>query len=443
MNSSDFPFMGKPRMFLLCAIVVGLFARAWVILYDPGREFAVDQLFDTLAWNLATLHQFTLDGINPAAHVGPLYPVALASFYAVVGHRPEWVPILHVFFDLGTVWSIYRAATALWGETIGAWAASLVVLYPAYWTYDPRVRSEALLTLLMSVWLWATVACGQCPSSRRYAFLGLAAGLTVLCKPVALVLAVLLLGFIWIGPERLVSKIGYALVYGAACLALVAPWSARNYVMFHRIIPVSTGIGAGLWMGSDPVSRGSWPMPPEREQAIWDSAGITPLSYAHAMYGVHTDRLLREKGMSRIAADPRRYVVLTLTRVWDFWVGNSFYLTGEEKGMASSLRTDAAERGWAVAIYSLFKRVFLIPSFIIMATCSAWIHRERWRELLPVYLFPVGLTAGYVPFTVEAGRYALPVLPCLIMLAVAVIPHCQTVRSLIVQRQVPPQTTSV
>jgi hypothetical protein len=28
---------------------------------------------------------------------------------------------------------------------------------------------------------------------------------------------------------------------------------------------------------------------------------------------------------------------------------------------------------------------------------------------------------GYVPFTVEAGRYALPVLPCLMVLSVAVL----------------------
>ncbi|MGE0642699.1 MAG: ArnT family glycosyltransferase [Nitrospira sp.] len=442
MNLSDHPIFKKPRMIILFAIVVGLFARIVTIWHAPGHAFAVDQLFDTLAWNLVTLHQFTLDGVNPAAHAGPLYPAVLACFYSVVGHHPEWVSLLHVAFDLGTTWAIYRVATVLWGSTVGAWTASLVFLYPAYWTYDPRIRSEALFTLLISGWLWATIMCRQDPSFRRYAFMGLMAGFTILCKPVVLILAALVAGFIWIGPEGAVKNIGYTMIYGATCLALVGPWSTRNYVVFHTIIPVSAGVGVGLWMGSDPASRGSWPMSAEQELAIWDTAGITPLPYAHAMYEVKTDRLLREKGMRRIAADPLSYLGLTFTRTWDFWVGNSFYLSGDENGLVSGLRRDAADRGWTVTIYSLAKRLLLVPSLILVAACSAWVYRNRWRDLLPLYLFPLGLTAGYVPFTVEAGRYALPVLPCLMMLSVAAVSYWHNARLMLEHRQAVPQTMS-
>lgn len=436
MNSARYSTIGTPQRILLSAIVVGLFARAWVIWHGPGYAFAVDELFDTLAWNLVTVHQFTLDRLSPAAHVGPLYPTLLAVWYSLVGHRPEWVPILHVLFDLGAVWCIYRVGTILWGSWVGAWTAALVFLYPAYWTYDPRIRSEALLTLLVSLWLWATVLCSQSPSCRRYAFVGIAAGLTVLCKPVTLILVLLLTGLIWIGMDRWSRKIVYVVVYGATCIVLVAPWSVRNYMLFDRFIPVSAGMGAGLWMGSDTASRGSWPMAPEREYAIWESAGIAPLPYAHAMYDVPTDQLLREKGMTRIAADPAGYLTLTLTRVWDFWIGNSFYLTNGEQGLAEALRKDAAERGWAVAMYGLLKRLLVVPSIILMAVGSAWVHRERWRDLLSLYLFPIGLTAGYVPFTVEAGRYALPVLPCLMVLSVALVLHRWDIRSVVSTRSV-------
>lgn len=429
MSSSNYPLIGRPQRLLLSAILVGLFARAWVIWHGPGYAFAVDELFDTLAWNLVTVHQFTLDGVNPAAHVGPLYPTVLAVFYSIVGHRPEWVPMLHVLFDLGSVWCIYRVGTTLWGSRVGAWTAALVFLYPTYWTFDPRIRSEALLTLLVSLWLWATVLCGRSPSRHRYAFLGIAAGLSILCKPVVLVLALFLVGLIWIGTDHLLQKMAYAVVYGATCAVLVLPWSVRNYIMLHQFIPVSSGMGVGLWMGSDPVSRGSWPMAPERELAIWESAGITPLPYAYAMYDAQIDQLLREKGLNRISADPVGYVGLTLTRVWDFWIGNSFYLVNDEGELAQGFRTDTAARGWVVASYSLLKRLLFMPGFIVIAIYSVWVHRERWRDLLPLYMFPIGLTAGYVPFTVEAGRYALPVLPCLMVLAVALIVHRWDTRS--------------
>ncbi len=428
----------QTAMILLPAVSVGLLARAWVISKAPAESFAVDQLFDTLAWNLVSLHQFTLDGMNPAAHVGPLYPGVLAGFYFLIGHRPEWVPMLHVLFDLGAAWGIYRVGAVLWNARVGAWTAALFFLYPAYWTYDPRIRSEALLTLLISLWLWTTVLAMKKPSMLRFVLMGLVAGLTVLCKPVVLVLAVLLTTVAGMDSDRISRKLVHGVVYGTACLTVVLPWSVRNYVQFDQFIPVSAGVGVGFWMGSDPVSRGSWPMPLEQEHTIWESANITPLPHAYAMYDVWTDQLLRQKGIERVMADPVNYLSLTCGRIWDFWVGNSYYLFDERHEGELGFLTDAQDRGWAVALYSLAKRLLLIPGLILLACLSAWMHRERWETLLPLYMFPLGLTAGYVPFTVEAGRYALPVLPCLMLLSVAAAFHLKRLQIFLPRTHVPP-----
>lgn len=162
-------------------------------------------------------------------------------------------------------------------------------------------------------------------------------------------------------------------------------------------------------------------MPQTMELQIWESAGITPLPHAYAMYDVSADRLLRAKGWARITEEPVRYLWLTSTRAFDFWIGNSLYLVSSDLGFMEGLRADAADRGWVVATYSAAKRLLLIPGLVVMALWSAWSHRTRWRELLPLYIFPIGLMLGYIPFTVEAGRYALPVLPCLMVLSAAVL----------------------
>jgi hypothetical protein len=184
-------------------------------------------------------------------------------------------------------------------------------------------------------------------------------------------------------------------------------------------------------------------MPLEREYAIWESAGLTPLPHAYAMYEVQTDLLLRQKGIERIMADPLSYLSLTIGRVWDFWVGNSFYLFEEQQGVTLGFSKDAQERGWVVAFYSLFKRLVLVPTLIIFACYSTWIHRDRWKTLLPLYVFPIGLTVAYVPFTVEAGRYALPVLPCLMMLSVAAVHHLQIIQLLFGKRRISPGVTGI
>ncbi len=411
----------SPVALLMLAGVLGLMGRAWTILHTARQGYAVDDLFDALAWNLATNNFFSMDGTTPSAHVGPLYPAILAVFYAVVGHRPEWVLYLHIGFDIAASLCIYLVGARLFHPWIGALAASTLFLYPAYWTYDPRIRSESLLTCLLSAWLWAMVVCRS--STRVFSFMGagLLAGLTILCKPVTILLAVALIGLACIGTDPVRVRMARASVYLLVCLLVVLPWTMRNYRAFDLVIPVSAGVGAGLWMGSDPLSRGSWPMPKTMETKIWESAGITPLPYAHAMFDVSTDRLLRAKGWARITEEPVRYLGLTLTRVFDFWIGNSFYLVSSDQGFVQGLTGDAADRGWLIAIYSLAKRLLLVPGLIVLALWSAWFHRSRWRELLPLYIFPIGLMLGYVPFTVEAGRYALPVLPCLMVLSAAVL----------------------
>jgi len=129
-----------------------------------------------------------MDGMTPSAHAGPLYPAILAAFYAIVGHRPEWVLYIDIGFDITAGLCIYLVGARLFHPWIGAIAAAALFLYPAYWTYDPRIRSESLLTCLLSAWLWAMVLC--CSSTRMISFVGAGflAGLTILCKPVAILL---------------------------------------------------------------------------------------------------------------------------------------------------------------------------------------------------------------------------------------------------------------
>jgi 4-amino-4-deoxy-L-arabinose transferase-like glycosyltransferase len=411
----------SPGVLLLLAGVLGLMARAWTISHTTRQGYAVDDLFDALAWNLVTSGWFTMDGMTPSAHTGPLYPAVLAIFYALAGHRPEWVLYINIGFDIAASLCIYLVGARLFHPWIGAIAAAALFLYPAYWTYDSRIRSESLLTCLLSAWLWAMVVCRSSRKMISVVGAGLLAGLTILCKPVTILLAVALVGLACHGTDSVRVKTARVGLYLLACLLVVLPWTMRNYRAFDQVIPVSAGVGAGLWMGSDPLSRGSWPMPEAMETQIWETAGITPLPYAHAMYDVSTDRLLRAKGWARITEEPVRYLWLSLTRAFDFWIGNSYYLVSSDQGFVQGLTADASDRGWLVAAYSAAKRLLLIPGLVVLALWSVWFHRSRWRELLPLYIFPIGLMLGYIPFTVEAGRYALPVLPCLMVLSAAVL----------------------
>ncbi len=406
---------------LLGALLLGTSVRLWMIAQHHPEPYAADELFDRLGTHLALGLGYTVDGQTPSAHVGPLYPVVLAVVYSLVGHRPEWLAYLHLLFDVATGWCVFQAARLLFGSWVGTLAAAVFFLYPAYWTYDLRIRNESLLTLCVTAWLWTSVRCVITPSAWTYGLSGLLGGLTILCKPV-LIPAAFLLAALPVVAQGTGRASWARIATSVGCLFLVVlPWTVRNLQTFGSFIPVSTGVGAGLWMGSDPVSGGSWPLPASIEEQVWQTAGITPLAYPHVMYEVSVDRVLKEKALARIGADPVGYLRLTAARVFDLWVGNRFYLLNGVSTFRDGVLSDVSERGPLIAVYSLIKRVVLVPLALILAAWTVWRHRNAWRVLYPVYALPIGLTLGYIPFSVEAGRYVLPILPCVFLLSVVAI----------------------
>jgi hypothetical protein len=162
-------------------------------------------------------------------------------------------------------------------------------------------------------------------------------------------------------------------------------------------------------------------MPETEERQIWVAAGIAPLAYPHVVYEAQTDRQLRKLGWARIREYPWVYLRLTMTRVFDFWIGNRYYLLNAEPTATEGLSKDIRERGFVIGLYSFSKRLFLVPGLLVLALWGAWRYRDQWKVSLPLFMIPLGVTFGYVPFTVESGRYALAVLPCVLILAVAAV----------------------
>jgi 4-amino-4-deoxy-L-arabinose transferase-like glycosyltransferase len=63
----------------------------------------------------------------------------------------------------------------------------------------------------------------------------------------------------------------------------------------------------------------------------------------------------------------------------------------------------------------------LVPALMVLALWGAWRNREQWKASLPLFMIPLGVMLGYVPFTMESGRYALAILPCVLILAVTAV----------------------
>jgi 4-amino-4-deoxy-L-arabinose transferase-like glycosyltransferase len=136
----------------------------------------------------------------------------------------------------------------------GIVAALGVAIYPAF-VYDAgRMMSEPFAELALAgfvlAFLWATEE-GRFP--RALLLPGLLLGLAALFRPEYLVFAAVFAIVTLVWQRRRYGWRDGAIAAGALLLSfcvVVVPWTVRNYVVLDRFVPISTGGGKALFIGT-------------------------------------------------------------------------------------------------------------------------------------------------------------------------------------------------
>lgn len=199
----------------------------------------------------------------------PLYPLLLAGWTGVHGESGWSLLALSTLLDLGTAWLIVRVGGRLAIARAGLAAALLYLIWPSTLFNAPLAQKESLeLLLVMAVALgWVKASRGDWRRSRLWIAIGVPAGLLTLTQP-GLAMLPALFGLALaprLGIRRLVA-IG-APAAGFAVLMML-PWWGRNWLLFHRFVPLTSAAGLSLWVGNNSGATGNWmPYPPELHAA--------------------------------------------------------------------------------------------------------------------------------------------------------------------------------
>lgn len=252
--------MLRPRSALVAlALVLALGAglRAERAL-NPNEHTSNDEISYT---KIATAVAFgePYDALSTARgdgfHYPPGAPVSFALAHRVSGdHGPAaiyWTQWLYGVLLIGVVFVL---AARLAGAWTGVVAAAAVAVYPPLVRGTGDVLSEPLGALLLAlsalavVWAWERRA-----SWWAWAVPGALLGLTVLTRTDHLVLAFLavaMLGaFVW-AREGLRPGARAATVGLGAFLLVVVPWVVYASTALDRFVPVTTGGGSALYVGT-------------------------------------------------------------------------------------------------------------------------------------------------------------------------------------------------
>jgi hypothetical protein len=261
------------KWWLAVIIVAGIVLRLWILSVsplDPRFSNADDGDYYRRALHLAISGQYADDSwlIRPPLHV---FFFAFWLRLALALGQPQLGVLLVQLAQTAVAGVLiaagYATARRLFAsERAGLlFAAFLACWYP--FVEQPSVLfSELIYLCLFFVHLWLLLRYDASGRLRDLALSGVALGAAALTRSPALYA----LAFVWLWllvrawarasqagqrPWAWRRAIRAALVVSASCLAIVLPWTARNYALYGRLIPVDTLGQINLWLDLDSVDR--------------------------------------------------------------------------------------------------------------------------------------------------------------------------------------------
>jgi hypothetical protein len=196
---------------------------------------------------------------GPTAWLAPVYPLIVAATFKVFGTFTAQAFFacagLNILFSSAACVPIFYAGRRIGGLGVAAGAAWLwavfpsAVMMPFEWIWE-----TSLSALLAALLLWATLELAESGKWIDWGVYGVLWGLALMTNPALALLLPFLLGWAaarWRGENSLRWK-RVALAASVAILCCV-PWTIRNYVVFHRFIPVRSNLPFELWLGNNDI----------------------------------------------------------------------------------------------------------------------------------------------------------------------------------------------
>lgn len=342
----------------------------------------------------------------------PLYILLLGGLFRLFG--PALFPVWIVQTALGLVSLVltYLLARLTFPEPRASrYATLLAALYLPFAVYARLLLTETLtiallLGALVSLQWWARE---RTPLALAIAGAGL--GLASLTRGLmfvfVLVLPCWLLAVTRKGRDLRTGSRASVIVVGVA-LALIAPWTLRNAVSYHRFIPVETTGGYNFWL-SALGGRGAGQL----ENAL----------LAIPNQGDRQSFALRQ-GLAEIRRQPGAYVARSARELADLWRVNfsaSERLTqGYSRGVVS--------RAWLALTLVLDDLIYFgaLP-LALLGWLATPRPRERWLAGLWISF---SCAAGALFFSIT--RFRVPLMPFVFVFAgggLASLPHVRRVLS--------------
>lgn len=243
-------FLSAYRTPILILLLLFFGGRVFLVIRFPHAAY--DEIrYTAPAVNMLAGRGFSLDvsaPYRPSEHTMPLYPLFIASVYAVFGENNSAVRIAQSAVDLITCLLVAFVSFNLAAASLRKAAAifSLIIYgclswFTVFWTRYILTETLAIFLTMLAVamGIWALRG-----GRWRWLIVGAICGLAILTRAdsVLLVFAFLLFLAFQIVP-RSFAKVVSLLFFCAAIALVLTPWIVRNYIVFQKFQPLASEYG--------------------------------------------------------------------------------------------------------------------------------------------------------------------------------------------------------
>ena len=211
----------------------------------------------------------------------PGYIFLLAALMLVFG-KASWLPLaINLVSFAVSCHAVRSLADRLAGNRVaGLFAVALIALWPDAIAGAGYAASEWPSLALLTVGLWSVLK-AQDGSWRHAVLAGLCMGFGALIRPGLILLPVCWFVYCVAGPPFDRARLARNLIVLIAAVAVVAPWSVRNYQVLHAFVPISTNGGSVFYRANNPVADGGYSERGERDidalvgsEILWNKTGF-------------------------------------------------------------------------------------------------------------------------------------------------------------------------
>lgn len=417
-------FLSRHRWLLIVALAT--FAIRASYLYELSLHFGFRVPIVDEKWHWEWANNILNDSFwgEGAYFRAPLYPYLLAFLSWITGGSIFFSKLLQSLFACGTAIFVYLMANKLFNRTTAIVAGLAYACYGTLVFYETMFLIPALFLFLLTWGMYRLISRSESTLMRTWLVTGLIFGLAAIARPNVLLVVPLLM--IWqflrsSSASSLVTRLKFPVVLMVGVLMAVVPVTVRNAIVTGDFMLISSQGGINLHLGNNAYADGLTMIMPEvelDESVSWRQFGVVTRVAAEREAGremseAELSAFWTKKAVSFIVSNPGKFLSLV-------WKKSVYLVCGFENSDNTDIyyqRTKSRLLSlllWNLDDWLYFPFGLLLP----LALMGIYVHRDRRRDLAPLYFFVLAYSPTIVLFLVTA-RHRLPLIPFLIILAAA------------------------